>query len=432
MLQDLKVNGVSAEKKMNDAIATMLGAKINSSRSFRYKDIKWLMLKQARSVLLALQKYNPNVKYSDLLRVFKQLGRQTTTDEVIAALEQLSLDLSISSTIETSINQVANASFDEIDETDHPADVPENDTQGNLVVSDTVEDTNPNDTETTTPESSITVNHAPTLSGIPSIQVSEGQAYSFTPIASDPDGDSLTFSATNLPGWANLDISTGTLSGTPSYSDAGTYSNINISASDGSLRATLNSFSITVLNTNRPPVIDGSAPTSITVGELYTFTPIVIDPDGDSLAFSVSQLPVWLDFNTINGTLSGTPTAHDVGPYVDLTITVSDGMVSTSLAAISITVEPTPVAKGSAKLTWDIPTTRTDGSSLTLSELDGFRIYVGDTPAELNMILDLNNGSTITHTLTELSLGTYFFAVTAYDTEGNESSFSNIVKKTLE
>src|SRR5205814_8237654 len=42
-------------------------------------------------------------------------------------------------------------------------------------------------------------NRPPTISGTPATTATTGTAYSFTPTASDPDGDTLTFSITNPP-----------------------------------------------------------------------------------------------------------------------------------------------------------------------------------------------------------------------------------------
>ena len=44
-----------------------------------------------------------------------------------------------------------------------------------------------------------TVNSPPLIAGTPATQITVGTAYSFTPTASDPDGDTLTFSAEGLP-----------------------------------------------------------------------------------------------------------------------------------------------------------------------------------------------------------------------------------------
>jgi len=63
--------------------------------------------------------------------------------------------------------------------------------------------------------------------------VDEGQLLQFTVLASDPDGDTLTYSASNLPQGASF--ANQTLSWTPDYSQAGTYHNVHFQVSDGSL-----------------------------------------------------------------------------------------------------------------------------------------------------------------------------------------------------
>lgn len=91
-----------------------------------------------------------------------------------------------------------------------------------------------------------TVNRAPTIEGQPTPDVQPSQSYSFHPSANDPEGDALTFSASNLPEWLSLAASTGRLTGTPTAADVGTYSDIVISVSDGRSSASLPAFSITV------------------------------------------------------------------------------------------------------------------------------------------------------------------------------------------
>jgi Putative Ig domain len=56
----------------------------------------------------------------------------------------------------------------------------------------------------------------------------------------------LAFSVQNKPAWANFSIATGMLSGTPTSSQAGTYSNIVLSVSDGVASSALAPFTITV------------------------------------------------------------------------------------------------------------------------------------------------------------------------------------------
>jgi hypothetical protein len=89
-------------------------------------------------------------------------------------------------------------------------------------------------------------NSPPTISGGPTTNLFVGNAWSFTPSASDPDGDILTFSIQNQPGWTDFDIDNGTLSGTPQMGDVGTYANIVITVSDGTAASSLPAFTATV------------------------------------------------------------------------------------------------------------------------------------------------------------------------------------------
>jgi hypothetical protein len=66
-------------------------------------------------------------------------------------------------------------------------------------------------------------NTPPVLGTIGSKSVNEGGLLTFTVSASDPDGDGLTFSASNLPTGANFNPSSHVFSWTPDYDDAGGY-----------------------------------------------------------------------------------------------------------------------------------------------------------------------------------------------------------------
>ena len=83
---------------------------------------------------------------------------------------------------------------------------------------------------------------------------------------------------------------------------------------------------------------------------------------------------------------------------------------------------------GELMLTWDPPTSNEDGSPLT--DLAGYKLYYGTSSGVYGTNLDIGNG--ITYKMSNLEDGIiYYFAVTAYDTGGNESNFSNEVSKTI-
>jgi hypothetical protein len=183
---------------------------------------------------------------------------------------------------------------------------------------------------------------------------------------------------------------------------------------------------------NQVPEISGNPSNSVDVGDSYSFTPGATDSDNDDLTFSVTNLPAWAQFDNQSGTLSGTPTVDDVGDYNNIVITVSDGTDEASLNAFAITVNPVNVESvtGSISLRWVAPTTRTDGSELSLSEIQGYCIYVGTTSDNLEMIADLNQSDIVSYELSDLELGDYYVAVTVYDQQNVMSGLSNVVMKT--
>lgn len=185
-------------------------------------------------------------------------------------------------------------------------------------------------------------NNPPTISGSPASDVTATNAYSFVPQANDADGDTLTFSVSNLPSWASFDTTTGEISGTPAASDVGNYADIQISVSDGTDSAALASFSISVQGQsqgNTAPTISGTPTTTIQSNKEYSFTPTANDADGDALTFSINNLPSWASFDAATGKLNGTPATDDEGVHQDIEISVSDGTDSASLDSFAIEVE---------------------------------------------------------------------------------------------
>ena len=89
-------------------------------------------------------------------------------------------------------------------------------------------------------------NSAPVITGAPPLTIVVGESYSFTPSATDADGDRLTFSIANQPSWATFDSATGELTGIPTFGEAGSYASIGISVSDGTASSALPEFQIDV------------------------------------------------------------------------------------------------------------------------------------------------------------------------------------------
>lgn len=229
-----------------------------------------------------------------------------------------------------------------------------------------------------------------------------------------------------------------------------------------------------VVVSNEAPVISGSAASSIVEGEFYLFTPAASDADGDTLTFSVQNLPAWAQFDTKTGSILGVPMTADTGSFQDIIISVSDGQSTSSLSAFSIDVtglqvsaEANPVLAEIAGYTVYVGTTPDNlpdsiqldvgsgvyvqadntltaensyylyimprdvsGNQVVLTDTDlaGYRVYIGDASDNLVPVTNFSSGVDKVYWINQLVTGTYFVSITAYDNYGNETPLSNIAR----
>jgi len=103
------------------------------------------------------------------------------------------------------------------------------------------------------------------------------------------------------------------------------------------------------------------------------------------------------------------------------------GLIRLAAVILLVLLTVSPVYAGEATLSWDAPTTNADGTPLT--DLGGYKVYCGTASRVYGTPTDV--GKVLTYKVINLSEGTKYFAVTAYDTSGNESCFSNEVSKNI-
>ncbi len=215
--------------------------------------------------------------------------------------------------------------------------IPTNNQSGTYQVTFTVSDGSLSDSEIVT-LNVANLNQAPALDAIGSQSINEGVELVLTITASDPENSSLVLSASGLPEGASFDDAQGLFSWTPSFSQAGSFT-VTFSVSDGSLSDS-ETVAISVVNSNQSPSISGSPATTVMANLDYQFTPTAIDPDGDSLVFSISNKPSWANFDTTTGQLSGSPTDQQVGTTSAIAIGASDGNSIVFLALFDLEVIP--------------------------------------------------------------------------------------------
>ncbi|HEX5752697.1 MAG TPA: myxosortase-dependent M36 family metallopeptidase [Archangium sp.] len=216
------------------------------------------------------------------------------------------------------------------------------------------------------------VNRAPVVTAS-SVTVDERSTATLEATASDADGDTLSYSWTQLTGTAVTLSGANTARATFSTGEVSADSvlTFRVTVSDGRATATQDVV-VNVRQVNRAPAVNAGVDGSVNERESYTLSGSASDPDGDTLSYSwvqVSGTPVALSGAT---SASATFTAPDTASGETLTfrLTVSDGKV-TSSDMVSVTVNDVnraPVVTASS-VTVDERSTAT--LEATASDADG-------------------------------------------------------------
>ncbi len=126
-------------------------------------------------------------------------------------------------------------------------------------------------------------------------------------------------------------------------------------------------------------------------------------------SWSIDQIPLELGANTI-------------------TVSATDGAGDTRSDTIIINRETN--GTGSATLTWQAPTERTDGTALT--DLAGYTIHYGRMSGVYDYQIDVNTPGVATYVVENLVPGDWYFAMTAYDSSGAVSDYSNEAQRHIQ
>lgn len=164
--------------------------------------------------------------------------------------------------------------------------------------------------------------HSPVLEPIGPKTVAEGLTLRFTAKASDPDGDPVSFGASNLPPGAFFNIPTGEFTWTPTHTQAGTYT-FTIGCSDGQPLPKSDSEDVTVTVTERepgsnlPPAFDPIGDHEGQTGQYLSFRVSARDPESQPLTLStLGSLPALAEFDGSTGVFRWRPANGQVGTHL--------------------------------------------------------------------------------------------------------------------
>jgi len=100
-----------------------------------------------------------------------------------------------------------------------------------------------------------------------------------------------------------------------------------------------------------------------------------------------------------------------------------------SVGTVAKVTPPIQTVNGVATLDWMPPTENNDGSALT--NLAGYTVYYGTNRNDLSQSVKVSNPGLASYTVTGLTSGTWYFAVTSYSADGVESTRTATVSTTI-
>lgn len=297
---------------------------------------------------------------------------------------------------------------------------------------------------------SLTINPAPTATPVIGLSTT-GLTFNGTAGGSNPATQSftvsntgsgtLTWTASDNAAWLALSPVSGTNAGTVSAS-------VNLSGlAAGTYNATVTLAATGATTKTVPVTLVVTAPTA---GGTISFTPTTLsfsgsvggsnpaskavsltNPGSGTLTWTMSDDAAWLTVTPVSGTTTtetDTLTASvnlsglAAGTYTGL-ITITASGSSNSPKTIPVTLTLTAPSAGTATLTW---------SANAETDLVGYKVYRGTASGTYGAPVATLSKTATSYAFSGLQTGTtYFFVVTAYDSAGNESPFSNEVSKSI-
>ncbi|SMO50638.1 tandem-95 repeat protein [Gracilimonas mengyeensis] len=301
-------------------------------------------------------------------------------------------------------------------------------------------------TDAVTTSTTITINNvnrAPEFTkALPDTTIDENEELIYSYVATDPDGDDLSYSIVEAPESASLDEATGELSFTPGYEDAGT-ATISIKVSDDTDEVSTEA-TLTINDVNAPPEFSKALPdTTIDENEELNYTFEASDIDSQHLLFTLSEGPEGAAIDGQTGTFSYTPGFDEAGT-VDITVEVSDEDNSVSSTA-TVTINnvnrppvfsealPDTTIDENEELTFTYEASDPDGDELSFSITEGPEEAVIDastgdlsyTPdfeaaGSFDLVVEISDGTTTTSDTSSVTVNDVNrapeFAITMPDT----------------
>ncbi|MCL1478996.1 MULTISPECIES: putative Ig domain-containing protein [unclassified Marinobacter] len=179
------------------------------------------------------------------------------------------------------------------------------------------------------------VDAPPEITSTPVISVLAGAEWQYQVMALDDQDTELVYQLVAGPDGMSMNTAN-VATWSPSESDEGANA-VTVRVSDQSGNAVSQSFTLTVVTSNEPPVISSNPPASARVGQAYRYQVVAEDPESGALTYSLGQAPVGMTIDAGNGSLQWTPAETDEGAQ-PVAVDVSDPQGATTRQAFTLDV----------------------------------------------------------------------------------------------
>jgi hypothetical protein len=259
-------------------------------------------------------------------------------------------------------------------------------------------------------------NSAPQITTSAVTTAAVGRPYAYELKATDPEGDSLTYTLSRAPAGMTIQPSTGSIAWTPSAAQAGSQ-DVSVRVADPAGLAATQAFSIVVQVVNTAPRITSTPATAAAVGARYSYPVQGSDPEGDALAYSLTEAPTGMSIDAASGLVGWTPTAAQLGSH-RVTVRVQDPGGLTASQAYTVTVS---AGNGPPQITSTPVTTATAGAAyrytVAATDPNADTLAFALTQAPAGMVIQAATG-VIDWTPTAGQIGSHPVTVRAADPAG--------------
>ncbi|TVP58438.1 MAG: hypothetical protein EA349_04605 [Halomonadaceae bacterium] len=249
------------------------------------------------------------------------------------------------------------------------------------------------------------------ITSTPATSVLAGAQWQYQVTAAGDEGAELTYELVTGPGGMAMNAAN-QVTWSPVNSDGGPHP-VTVRVSDPAGRSVSQSFTLTVVPINEPPVITSTPPANAKVGETYRYQVVAQDPESEPLSYFLGQAPSGMTLSA-TGLLQWTPGSSQSGTHT-VSVQVQDpyGASATQSFTLNVSAENRPpVFQGAPTTT--TPVGQAYQSPMTATDPDGDALTWALVNAPAGMTINTSTGK-LTWVPGENQIGTHQVSLTVSD-----------------